>query len=425
MMGLDPEQMTKLRTEIDEAQARGYDVQIANTDQIGRDRAYEQPNKIREIFSYLKTQGEAFANERRQLIKVGLAQRALRRIWPPNRRSFERTLYQQLEPVRADLLFGPEHTNAGEWHDQHGRAAALLTIVSAHDLATNGSDDGKYLTMSGPLGAEFLDDPALRQAMIKAEVAFNGKKEGAAKDRVERRIQQTREFIEAPVTPEFKKVVQYCTDSLGIRERKEMVNHLIHEHIEQQVSEGRDINEMTILSFGCGTALPIMKEMQRLKQERGTAPKLTLLDQDPMALAIAEQLAEQMGISDHIEVHCKRLFSKYGSPADVSEILGGKQIDVYEDSGLREYLPDKIYKKLTKAIYANMRPGGRMITSNMNINRPQPEFLHGLMGWFPKVRMRSVLDNFRLHEKAGVKHTRAFVLPSGVYTTLVSEKPRD
>lgn len=425
MAELDPGQMGKLNKEVMEAQEAGYTVIVASEEHVGSDPAYEQPGEIRTIFNYLKTQGEMFADARRQLTKGKLAQRAIGKIWPLSRRSQERELYQQLEPVRADLLFGPEHTNAGQWHDQHGRAAALLTIVAAHDLATNGGSDGKYSTMSGPLGGEFLENSDLKQAMIDAEIEFNGKKENTATERVEKRMRQMREFIEAPATPEFKKVVQYCTDSLGIRERKEMVNYLIHEHIELRASQGQEISEMTMLSFGCGTALPIMEEMQRLKQERGEVPRLILLDQDPMALAIAQYLAVKMDITDHIEAHCKRLFSRYGSPADVREILGDRQIDIYEDSGLREYLPDRIYEKLTKAIYTNMRPGGRMITSNMNVNRPQPEFLHGLMGWFPIVRMRSILDNFRLHEAAGVKNTKAFVLPSGVYTTLVSEKPCD
>lgn len=425
MAELDPTQICRLTNEILEMQTAGYEVKLANEEQIGCDLAYGQPDKIREIFRYLKTQSEAFASRQRQLTRGKIAHQALGRMWPPSRLVYERKLYQQLEPVRDDLLFGPDHTASKEWHDQHGRAMALLTIVAAHDLATDGGSDGKYSTMSGFLGGEFLDDPNLQPAMIDAEIKFNGKEEDVAIERVRNRIRQAREFIEAPVTPEFKKVVQYCTDSLGIRERKEMVNYLIHEYLTQQAAEGRNISGMTILSFGCGTALPIMEEMYRLNQEVAKVPRLVLLDQDPMALSAAQYLAKKLNVAEHIELYCERLFGKYGSPADVREILGNRQIDIYEDSGLREYLPDRIYEKLTKAIYQNMRPGGRMITSNMNSNRPQSEFLHGLMGWYPSVRMRSILENLRLHEKAGIKGTKAFVLPSGVYTTLVSEKPRD
>ena len=65
-----------------------------------------------------------------------------------------------------------------------------------------------------------------------------------------------------------------------------------------------------------------------------------------------------------------------------------------------------------------------MITGNMNVNRPQKEFLHGLMGWVPKVRMRSIKEGFKLLQKYGIpkESIEATVTASGVYTVFAIEK---
>lgn len=65
-----------------------------------------------------------------------------------------------------------------------------------------------------------------------------------------------------------------------------------------------------------------------------------------------------------------------------------------------------------------------MITGNMNVNRPQKEFLHGLMGWVPKVTMRSIKEGFELLQKSGIskESIEATVTASGVYTVFAIEK---
>ena len=65
-----------------------------------------------------------------------------------------------------------------------------------------------------------------------------------------------------------------------------------------------------------------------------------------------------------------------------------------------------------------------MTTGNMNKNRPQAEFLHGLMGWPLKVRMRHIKDITRLHAQAGIPKdaSRLRVTQDGVYTMCFSIK---
>ena len=164
--------------------------------------------------------------------------------------------------------------------------------------------------------------------------------------------------------------------------------------------------------------------LQSVKQRHGKSPKIILLDQDPLALAVAAKLANEMGLEDSIEIHCKRLFSKWGQPVSLKDILKGRKLDIAEDSGLREYLPDALYKSLTKETWGNLRHGGLMTSGNMNSHRPHAEFLHGLMGWVPHVKMRSITEGFTLHEKSGVPsgNTVARMTASGVYTLFFSTK---
>ena len=146
-----------------------------------------------------------------------------------------------------------------------------------------------------------------------------------------------------------------------------------------------------------------------------------------MALAAAEQLAGQMGLEDSIEIHRKQLFVGRGAKTrvmDIQEVLQDRELDVCEDSGLREYFPDNLYLDLARQSWNALAPGGMVTTGNMNKNRPQQEFLHGLMGWPIPVRMRNIKELARLHQSAGIPRqaTSFKVTQEGVYTLCASIK---
>lgn len=422
----------KRAAEISDLSRQGYEVTVAER----ADSAYDRPDEIRRIYDYLRKGSQLLTAHEQEIRQRRRGLLALGALLPGGARKRSRQLDEQLSGHRHDILYGPDQTNAWPWHRQRGRATALLTIAEAHELqTTDDSRSGKYETMSGPLDASlfdfvFNDDVAsiggmpLEEAMIWAELEHTRKGPERAERGVTKRLQETAEFIKAPVTPEFKGVVQYCYDSLGIRERAHEVGQRIGTHVDELVENGRDVEGIVVMSIGCGTALPILQVMQSIEQKHDKSPKIILLDQDPLALAVAAKLAKDMGLEDSIEIHCKRLFSEWGQPVSLEDILDGRQLDVGEDSGLREYLPDALYKSLTKETWKRLRQGGLMTSGNMNNHRPQAEFLHGLMGWMPRVKMRSIRDGFRLHEESGVPHqnTTARVTASGVYTLFFSKK---
>ena len=430
--GVDHEANEKLNEEIADLRSEDCRVKIGEK----TDSAYNNPDGIKDTYNYLK-RGDAELKEiRKNFIHKNLATAAIANVLDKTpfvkMGKWGKKVDLYLEFFRDKLLYGENQTASKPWHNQRGSALTFLTISEAYRLRVsrkNGEilSKGKYPTMSGPLDKSVFDEKInglpLTEVMIQDKIN-NGVDKATAIEEVEKRIGEVREFIQAPVTEKFSNVIRHCADSLGIRERVETVNGLSIDHLKKVAEkENRSIDDMLVMSFGCGTGLATLKMLKKLKDETGGAPTVILLDQDPLSLAAAQSLAKKWNLEDKIEVHCERLFSKLGKPLSLEEVLGNRKLDIAEDSGLREYLPDGVYKQLTRESLKFLRTGGLMITGNMNVNRPQKEFLHGLMGWVPKVRMRSIKEGFKLLQKSGIpkESIEATVTASGVYTVFAIE----
>ena len=430
--GVDHEANKKLNEEIADLRSEECRVKIGEK----TDPAYNNPDGIKDTYNYLK-RGDAELKEiRKNFIHKNLATAAIANVLDKTpfvkMGKWGKKVDLYLEFFRDKLLYGENQTASKPWHNQRGSALTFLTISEAYRLRVsrkNGEilSEGKYPTMSGPLDESVFDEKInglpLTEVMIQDKIN-NGVDKATAIEEVEKRIGEVREFIQAPVTEKFSNVIRHCADSLGIRERVETVNGLSIDHLKKVAEkENRSIDDMLVMSFGCGTGLATLKMLKKLKDETGEAPTVILLDQDPLSLAAAQSLAKKWNLEDKIEVHCERLFSKLGKPLSLEGVLGDRKLDIAEDSGLREYLPDGVYKQLTRESLKFLRTGGLMITGNMNVNRPQKEFLHGLMGWVPKVRMRSIKEGFKLLQKSGIpkESIEATVTASGVYTVFAIE----
>ena len=430
--GVDHEANKKLNEEIADLRSEECRVKIGEK----TDPAYNNPDGIKDTYNYLK-RGDAELKEiRKNFIHKNLATAAIANVLDKTpfvkMGKWGKKVDLYLEFFRDKLLYGENQTASKPWHNQRGSALTFLTISEAYRLRVsrkNGEilSEGKYPTMSGPLDEsvfyEKINGLPLTEVMIQDKVN-NGVDKSTAIEEVEKRISEVREFIQAPVTEEFSNVIRHCADSLGIRERVETVNGLSIDHLKKVAEkENRSIDDMLVMSFGCGTGLATLKMLKKLKDETGETPTVILLDQDPLSLAAAQSLAKKWNLEDKIEVHCERLFSKLGKPLSLEGVLDNRKLDIAEDSGLREYLPDGVYKQLTRESLKFLRTGGLMITGNMNVNRPQKEFLHGLMGWVPKVRMRSIKEGFKLLQKSGIpkESIEATVTASGVYTVFAIE----
>ena len=431
--GFDHEANKKLNEEIADLRSEGCRVKIGEK----TDPVYNNPDGIKDTYNYLKRGDAELKEVRKYFIHKNLATAAIANVLDKTpfvkMGKWGEKVDSYLEFFRDKLLYGKNQTNSKPWHNQRGSALTFLTISEAEDLSVfdeNGeiSSEGKYPTMSGPLDESVFDEKInglpLTEVMVQGKIN-NCVDKATAIEEVEKRISEVREFIQAPVTEKFSNVIRHCADSLGIRERVETVNSLSIDHLKKVAEkENRSIDDMLVMSFGCGTGLATLKMLKKLKDETGEAPTVILLDQDPLSLAAAQSLAKKWNLEDKIEVHCERLFSKLGKPLSLEGVLGDRKLDIAEDSGLREYLPNGVYKQLTRESLKFLRTGGLMITGNMNVNRPQKEFLHGLMGWVPKVTMRSIKKGFELLQKSGIskESIEATVTASGVYTVFAIEK---
>ena len=430
--GVDHEANEKLNKEIADLRSEGCRVKVGEK----TDSAYNNPDGIKDTYNYLKRGDAELKEVRKYFIHKNLATAAIANVLDKTpfvkMGKWGEKIDSYLEFFRDKLLYGKNQTDSQPWHNQRGSALTFLTISEAYKLRVSGKkgeilSEGEYPTMSGPLDESVFDEKInglpLTEVMVQDKVN-NGMDKATATEEVEKRISEVREFIQAPVTKKFSNVIRHCADSLGIRERVETVNGLSIDHLKKVAEkENRSIDDMLVMSFGCGTGLATLKMLKKLKDETGEAPTVILLDQDPLALAAAQSLAKKWNLEDKIEVHCERLFSKLGKPLSLEGVLGNRKLDIAEDSGLREYLPDGVYKQLTRESLKFLRTGGLMITGNMNVNRPQKEFLHGLMGWVPKVRMRSIKEGFKLLQKSGIpkESIEATVTASGVYTVFAIE----
>ena len=430
--GVDHEANEKLNKEIEDLRGEGCRVKIGEK----TDPAYNNPDGIKDTYNYLKRGDAELKEVRKYFIHKNLAIAAIANVLDKTpfvkMGKWGEKIDSYLEVFRDKLLYGKDQTDSQPWHNQRGSALTFLTISEAEDLSVfdeNGEilSKGEYSSMGGPLGKSVFDEKInglpLTEVMVQEKIN-NGVDKATAIEEVEKRISEVREFIQAPVTEKFSDVIRHCADSLGIRERVETVNSLSIDHLKKVAEkENRSIDDMLVMSFGCGTGLATLKMLKKLKNETGEAPTVILLDQDPLSLAAAQSLAKKWNLEDKIEVHCERLFSKLGKPLSLEGVLGDRKLDIAEDSGLREYLPDGVYKQLTRESLKFLRTGGLMITGNMNVNRPQKEFLHGLMGWVPKVRMRSIKEGFKLLQKSGIpkESIEATVTASGVYTVFAIE----
>lgn len=424
----------ELRQEVADIAQVGCDVSFGQT----QDRAYDDPESIGEVYRMLEEKGRVYAREMGRFdagryavlstVRFG-APMAPARNWAKNRLKKREA---RAEELRSRLMYDLLDVQGQPWHQQGGKALALGTIVDAHDLQVRDGEPGAYPVMSGRLtddivdytfdsNAKWLAGLTLSEAVAEANKRFKGVSDSVAQAGADEELMHLKEFVSAPVRPGFKDIVAYCTDSLGIRSRKEEVRQEINEFVD-----GSDKEEFTMMSVGCGTALPMLEVISDLR-EKGKQVSLILLDQDPIALAAAEQFATQMGLKDCLEIHCEQLFHGKGRKTkllDLDSILQGRKLDVCEDSGLREYFPNFLYKDLTAQAWKALEEGGLMTTGNMNKNRPQAEFLHGLMGWPIPVQMRNVKDIVSLHQEAGVPMgaSRLRITQDGVYTLCFSTK---
>lgn len=141
----------------------------------------------------------------------------------------------------------------------------------------------------------------------------------------------------------------------GIQNRAALVRDELARQLRAQELE----REIRILDVGCGTgtfgfyALECAKKLRRDGRVRVTG-----IDRDPRAIALAQELARVRGLDSHLQL-------KY---ADALKHLGqtDERYDVALCIGVLAYLPDPQAIELLRAIRARLRDGGVLLASHLH-----------------------------------------------------------
>ena len=147
----------------------------------------------------------------------------------------------------------------------------------------------------------------------------------------------------------------------------------------QMQAHGRHFEEeYRVLSLACGSAW----EARELVAESFLVARarLTMLDQDPEALAAAEA-----GFEATVTRHGQRCPARF-LPISVGDLLKGKgeelgPQDMIYSLGLYDYLEARPAQALTRLLYDRLAPGGRLIIANFRPETDRRASIELIMDW--------------------------------------------
>jgi len=149
-------------------------------------------------------------------------------------------------------------------------------------------------------------------------------------------------------------------DSLTcVETRMSMMRDLLLERLGRETSE-----TLRVLSIGCGAA----EEVRRSLSVPAARPaSFTLIDQDHRALDAAYARAYPLALAaaHPVDLRCLQTgFQRLVSPRPADQSLGPQ--DVIYSLGLLDYLKQPRAKRLCRALYQQLAPGGLLVVANVH-----------------------------------------------------------
>jgi SAM-dependent methyltransferase len=158
--------------------------------------------------------------------------------------------------------------------------------------------------------------------------------------------------------------------SRAVRNRR----HLLAREIASSL-QARQNGTVRILCMASGPATEVFDAFGELTDK--SRLHATLLDLDLQALAFVDDLRTKHKLHQQITLLNENL---------IALVLGrGKTRvepqDLIYSVGVLDYLNDKLAAKLLQFVYANLKPGGRVILGNFHPNNPAREFMDYVLEW--------------------------------------------
>lgn len=212
-------------------------------------------------------------------------------------------------------------------------------------------------------------------------------------------------------SPETAAHLRHVDDAVGIRDRATAMRWLAEQHLSNIEKD----QTVSWLSLACGTAEPSIVAAKDIMNKTGGKVDLHVLDYDAEALATVSLVATEQQYKGKVTVHQGDLLNP-NYPDIIREQSSIQQYDIVENLGFEEYLPqagDSIgaFKKMegllpeasefTRKAWELVAPGGMLISGNMILNRPQLDFVFGIVAW-PIINARQEEEILRVYERAGI-----------------------
>lgn len=198
--------------------------------------------------------------------------------------------------------------------------------------------------------------------------------------------------------------------------RLEYLGEKIRRLVEQSPREGR----VHIASVGSGPAEEV-RTLLRESPQLGKQLEISLIDQEERAISWCERtlasLAQETGVRFRfIRERIRRLLVA----GDLSAALG--KCSLIYSSGLFDYLGDRSFGALLKALYPAVLPGGQIIVGNVASENPSRWVMEYFLEWFLNHRSEQDLLHLADALDPAPYSRRVEAEPSGVNLFLVIEK---
>ena len=212
-------------------------------------------------------------------------------------------------------------------------------------------------------------------------------------------------------TAEVAAHFRFVADAIGVRERAAVMQAIAESHLESVAKKQPNISWLSLAS---GTAEPSINAAKSIS-DRGLAEvDLTVVDYDPKSLKMVKQNAAAKNFTGSVTTEFGNILSPTVSADLKAKTDHPEGFEVVEVLGFEEYLPQDGEEKgnfkdiglmqasdFTRQAFDLVKPGGVLITGNMIYDRPQKDFVFGVVNW-EVINARTEEADLHVLDEAGI-----------------------
>lgn len=232
----------------------------------------------------------------------------------------------------------------------------------------------------------------------------------------EGRMISNRNGVESKISTETAIQLRFVDDAVGIRDRAVAMQDIVEAHLAELRESKKSVRWLSLASGTAEPAIAAARAAQDLAKLEGDElnVSLTVADYDGKSLKYVKKNAHRYGFEGEVNTILQNILTEHLSEELAAATGSSELYDVVENMGFEEYLPqdgDELKAKkgqglpqaseFTKRAYDLVKPGGILISGNMVLDRPQRDFVFGVVDW-PIINARSEESILRVYDKAGI-----------------------